>query len=316
MKNKFAVLCMLFFFLLPANFVVAGDAVNPQLVFMGAKATSLGGTNPALAQELQSVFINPASIGQIDHFEITATNKNIYGLIDGIIVNACYPLFGFNLGASFGYQMLSNIPETIYSDNRVRETGNYFSSGYNLYQLSIARTLTQIIPYTDLTVGVNGKYYTQILYTDSRSAFALDVGVIMKTDFFNNDIVKKVSLGASLLNLYNTPFTWAKQGGQSSLARTLLYGVGVKAFTNELTLYLNNDVDNRFMYGLEYLLPFNLSIRGSSNFSVFNVGAGLVINRLYFLNRYIGLKLDYNYTQYPYPMNGEATHSFSVSFFQ
>jgi hypothetical protein len=283
---------------------------------MGAKATALGGTNPALAQELQSVFINPAAIGQIDHFEITATNKNVFGLFDGLFVNACYPLFGFNIGASFGYQMLNNIPETIYSDSRVRETGNYFSSGYNLYQLSVAKTLLQIVPQVDLTVGINGKYYYQILAADSRAALACDVGIIAKTDIFNSDIIKKVTFGLSYLNVYNTAFKWAKTDSQSDLSKSLFYGIGVKAFTNELTLFLNNDVDNRFMYGLEYLLPYNLSIKGSSNFNVFNAGAGFMINNLSFFKTFIGIKLDYAYTQYPYPMEGEATHTFTVSFFK
>ncbi len=314
LKKTFIIIS--FFIYFSSLCFTASTVQNSQLVFMGARATALGGLNPTITRDLQSVFVNPASIADINNFQLAGSNKNVYGVIDGLMFNSCISVFDFTIGASVGYQMLGGIGKTVRENDRVRETGDAYSAGQRIYQLSVAKAFKQILPKWDLMVGLNGKLYDQVIDQDLRYGFGFDAGVIAITDFYQDDVIKKLYFGLSMINFYGTNLTWAKYNETSTLGNNIIFGVGCDILNRDINLSVFNNIDNRFTYALEYRLPYNIAVRGSSDFNTFNCGVGIAFYRVYgFMNNFINLKFDYAYTQNPYPMSQEATHTFSIGVF-
>jgi len=145
----------------------------------GAAGDALGDAYVSLANDVSAIYWNPAGLAQLTRSEVMfATQPWIVGMNTtfgavGIVV----PSFG-TLGASL---IMMDYGDMDVTTMRFPEgTGEKFSSRDMALTLSYARNLTEWFSF-----GASGKYITSTIWHESASAFAFDLGVLIKTEFFS-----------------------------------------------------------------------------------------------------------------------------------
>lgn len=297
---------------------------NPQPFMVGARQTALGATVPTMKGDLNSLFVNPASVANVEVIPFSLTSQKVIGVFDYQLINAAWPFelpLPYNgefiqqkvaLGLSYGRNALESIPETIFQDNRVRQVGS-FSAGYDILQLSAGSEWFDFYGFNTISGGIALKSFRQFIGGDSRSAFGADVGAI-GTIYYNKDNIDKIHFGASILNLLSTGLVWDKSQQEAFLPLQVFAGVQVDMFEETLSLFAQNDIKGLSVGG-EYLLQENIYVRGSSNFSDLGAGLGLKFDNLAtgISDQDYSLRIDYSYTHHFEDENLDPNHAFSVS---
>lgn len=165
------------------------SAANFLEIGVGAAAEALGGAYSSLASNATALYWNPAGITNTSKVEITMnhaewladTKLQFFGLV-----------FPFDNGIALGvsYTGLS------YGDKRpVRTimqpegTGEYYTASDIALAGSFAMQVTDRFSF-----GITGKYITQQIWHESASSFAMDLGVLYKTQ------LEGLNIGTSISN--------------------------------------------------------------------------------------------------------------------
>jgi hypothetical protein len=154
----------------------------------GARATSLGGSYVADANDLSALYWNPAGLAQITGSAVQLSRTEY--LADIKYSNVA---FGTNVGdmgviaASIIY--LDSGEMEVRTENEPEGTGERFKVQDFALQLSYSRFLTD-----RFSLGTTVKYVQEQIWHSSASAVAFDIGVLFSTPF------KGVRLGASIAN--------------------------------------------------------------------------------------------------------------------
>jgi len=156
---------------------------------VGAPAVGMGGAFVSVANDVTSLYWNPAGAALLPGAEAVAVHTNWIAETKFDFAGIVLPLG--ELG-SFGFSITSLSME----DMKVRTvelpegTGEYFSAG------DLAVALTYARPLSDrFAIGFTVKYIQQTIWHESASAFALDVGTSFRTDLIGGLII-----GATLSN--------------------------------------------------------------------------------------------------------------------
>lgn len=146
----------------------------------GARVDSLGGAFGAIANDVTTIYWNPAGLSQLEKTSFSDTHT--IWLAD---VRYNYLAFGIpiekvgTLGASVTFL---NVPDTeITNLNFPDGTGLWYSAWDTAVSVAYSRQLYQKDSGVNLSFGVNAKYIHQQIHRESARGVAIDVGTLYHT---------------------------------------------------------------------------------------------------------------------------------------
>lgn len=155
---------------------------------VGARATAMGGGFVALADDGSALFWNPAGM-------LGSRNTTVSASHNEWLLDITHDYLGVILPVSTNGRFGLSVSALTMGEQTVRTLENPEGTGlvYNVMDLSINVSYARQV--TDrLSVGGTGKYIQLNAYNESASAMALDVGSILRTDFYG------LKLGMALSN--------------------------------------------------------------------------------------------------------------------
>ena len=224
---------------------------------IGTRAIGMGGAYTANANDVSSVYWNPAGIAKI--YSREAQFNHVDWLMDLNYDFAAFAMGVDGLGSIGAFVSVLSMDEMmVRTIDKPEGTGEFFNAGAMQMGLTFARELTD-----NFSIGFNVKYLREHIWHMSATGFALDVGTLyriqlpwelrlgasitnfgtkMKLD--GRDIYKVVAVGpgGSQANLINTAVE------MESYDLPLMFRIGVAA-----DVY--NDQTHRFTLGLDALHP-------------------------------------------------------------
>jgi hypothetical protein len=297
---------------------------NPQVFMVGARQAALGSTVPTMKGDLNSLFVNPAAVANVESIPFSVTSQKVISVFDYKLLNVAWPFelpLPYNgtfikqkvaIGLSYGSNTLDDIPETIFMDDRIRQVGSY-SAGFDIVQLSAGTEWFDIYGIDTLSGGIAIKNFRQFIGGSSRSAMGIDLGVI-GTLYYNKDNIDKIHFGTSILNLLSTGLIWDDTEQEAFIPLEVFAGIQVDMFDETLSLFAQNNVKGMSV-GAEYLIQENMYVRGSSNMSDIGAGLGLKFDNLApgISDQDYSLRIDYSYTHHLDPVDLDPNFALSVS---
>jgi len=246
---------------------------------VGAKAIAMGGAFTALADDPSALYYNPGAISRISKNKMYASQTNWlvggrHQFLAAEIMLTTQDIIGVSINY-LDYGKREKITTVAEPDG----TGEYWEASDLAFSLGYSRNLTD-----RFSIGGSVKYIQQNIWNVSATAFAVDLGLLFKTQF--NDL----QIGASMRNF----------GSELQLTgRDLITQVDLdeQASGNNETIvsYLKTDkwpIPLTFTVGLAMpvitnkLLNLTLAgdvVRPTDNSQVLNLGADLsMINMLSF----------------------------------
>ncbi|NWF88972.1 MAG: PorV/PorQ family protein [Ignavibacteriaceae bacterium] len=284
---------------------------------VGPRAIGMGGAYTALADDINSMYWNPAGISRMNGKE--AYFNHVDWILDVNLDYAGFALDVSDLGTLGGFISVMSMDDMpIRTLEQPEGTGELFSSGAIVIGLSFARNLTE-----EFSIGFNAKYVNEHIWNESARTFAIDVGTQYVIPFLNQfrlgasisnfgpkmkmsgrDIIQSTTVGSGEGNLINTDL----QLDEFELPLLFRIGVAVDAIkteNNRLTIAADaihpNDNSEYVNAGLEYTWNEIFFVRGGYK-SLFEeegeqgltIGAG--IN--YRILDAFKLKVDYAYQDF------------------
>ncbi len=155
---------------------------------VSARTIGMGGAFVAVANDISTIYTNPAGLAELNAYEVMFTHTN--WLVD---TKLDYGAFALDLGTAgtLGIMLASfssgEMPvRTTYAPDG---TGDQYEVSSLTTGLSYARSLTD-----NFSIGFNVKYIMERIWHMSASSIALDVGVLFVTPFWG------IRLGAAISN--------------------------------------------------------------------------------------------------------------------
>ncbi len=156
---------------------------------VGARALAMGDAIVASAEDASALYWNPAGIARIQTNQAFIQHTSWLAGTGFDYAGIVFPLGEFgSVGASVtsfnsGQMEVTNID---FPDGN----GLYFSVNDVAIGIAYARALTD-----RFSIGVNAKYIQESIWNEQASAFAVDIGTLVTTDFLNG-----LRIGASIYN--------------------------------------------------------------------------------------------------------------------
>ncbi|MFI5348473.1 MAG: PorV/PorQ family protein [Elusimicrobiota bacterium] len=240
----------------------------------GARPAAMGGAFAGVADDVYSVYYNPAGLAGIKTFEVAGMDDQYFQSINYDFAGLAVPLLGFQkdtfdakniygvLGVGVYDLSLGDIP-TQGNVESAAPTGS-ISAQDMAYALSYGYALRG----TGLSLGVTGKFITSSLGGYNASVFAADAGALYR--------IGRWSAGAGVRNL-GPEYGFA---GQADPLPLLLYaGAGCRITEHWLAsaeLDLPRDNNPALAVGTEYAHPFTGKLSGilRAGYSTANTAAG------------------------------------------
>lgn len=215
----------------------------------GARPVGMGRAFAGVADDVNSLYWNPAGIGQLAKPEFTAMHLEYFQDINYEYLGYAQPLGGFgNLGFSAIYLNMSDLEKRA-ADTIVGNTdtwdGSKFKASDSAGILTYAKGFGE-----SFFAGLNLKYINSKIETESGTAFAGDIGGLYK-------LSSSLTTGLVVQNI-GSKLKFIEEG--DNLPLNVKLGFGYKALKDALTLGLdlNYPTDNDFnaAAGGEYLWRF------------------------------------------------------------
>jgi len=153
---------------------------------VGARAMGLGGSFTALANDVTSLYWNPAGITNINNFSLAVSHSEWFADISHDFAGVVLPLSTSDIIA-INVVALNTGEQEVTTVIQPEGTGVFYDVSDLSIGLSYARALTD-----RFSVGLTVKYIQQNLYNESASTFAVDIGTTLRTGF--HDLIIAMSL--------------------------------------------------------------------------------------------------------------------------
>ncbi|MFA7287471.1 MAG: PorV/PorQ family protein [Melioribacteraceae bacterium] len=156
---------------------VGTTAANFLNIPVGPRATSMGGAFVAVANDVTSAFWNPGGLSRLEGNEFSASTAN--WLVDTKLnwIGLAFKLDD-DQTVAISLNQLDYGEEEITTASQPNGTGERWSAMDVAFGLSYARNLTD-----RFSIGTTIKYIQQRIWNESASAFAVDIGLLFKTQF-------------------------------------------------------------------------------------------------------------------------------------
>ena len=297
------------FWLLQSSIAFAQTTFDPLTIGIGARALGMGSAYVAVAEEGDTMFSNPAGLGEIDNFMFSSMSGKLMEDASYTMLGGVYPL-GNRSAVGVGY-VAATVTSIALRDGAGTATG-LANFNNNVLFASYGRKFGE-----KFSLGFNLKYFSQDGTGNNSgdgTGFNLDVGMLQQgLGFF--------SFGAVGQNLLANNKIKYSSGQEESLPRVIKLGtrmhlLGKKipaAFFSELEVHVLADTNiflqtaktSTMHYGLEMTSSKNLSLRvGLDQSSQFTWGVSLK-----------SAGLGFHYAYHPFgEIYQNSAHFFSISF--
>jgi hypothetical protein len=260
---------------------------------LGARSIGLGGAFVSVADNLDSIYYNPAGLINITLPTISLSHTE--WLTDISIQNISYlqPTEIGNFAGSILYLHMGDIVARDTSGEPIGIFSSYVIVGNIAYSKEIVERIK---------AGINFKMFYETIEQEKEIGFAFDIGGL-----YSNLLISNLNLGLCLQNI-GPQVKFIKES--APLPLNLKSGISYSLFENSLLLSTEFNIprDNKpyFNVGIEYNLKKRLSFRvGYTGRNDFDQGitAGLGIN-------IVNWNIDYAYVPYG---NLDSTHRITIS---
>lgn len=175
---------------------VGTTAANFLEIGFGAAGTSMGDANVSIVEDVSAIYWNPAGLALLDKNEIMFSHQPwIVGM------NTSFAAVGIVLPdiATVGAGIIMmDYGEMEVTTMKMQEgTGEKFNPKDMAVYLSVARNLADWFSF-----GATGKFISSNIWHMNATAFAFDLGVLIRTNFFSpsGDYVNGLRIGMSISN--------------------------------------------------------------------------------------------------------------------
>jgi hypothetical protein len=299
MKKLFLILIMtaLGFGLVPNLFAVSESAVLFLLISPGARASGMGESFVAIADDATAIYWNPAGLAFQTGREIVLMHcKWLPGLVSDMYYEfgsyrQHFESLGGTLGANVTYL---NMGEQTWMDEMGSERGKFVSYDFAI-TLSYATKVSE-----NLGIGVSMRLIQSLLAPDwvdvgaekgsgKGNAFAVDLGVL-----YRNFLLKGLSFGANLSNM-GPKITYVDAAQADPLPTNLKIGFAYKVLdmeynkltisldTNKLLVVRHQDGTSDPFYKAIFSSWTEGSLREQTRRLITSCGAEYVYNNMIFL---------------------------------
>lgn len=226
---------------------------------IGARASGLGMSYVALANDSSAIFWNPAGLGQIKKLEISSSFYRAWET-DYMTYTAAFPFFaGINLGLGFHNANMGNILQTIANPSAA---GRYIGNGSFSYSGNAVLVSAGVPLSPSLSIGATYKYLFENLYVNRSSGMSVDVGMLWEP-------FQGFKIGVNAQDIWNTGMTWnTESNNNDKIPYRIRSGCAWSLFNNTLNLttdvtYLQRTKESLFVRsGIEYwIIPDVVAIR-------------------------------------------------------
>lgn len=293
------ILFLLFLILVIINtFSYAGGPGSTSAAFLkigvGARPAGMGGAFTAVANDVNSIFWNPAGLLSINNNEFIFMHNDWFENINYEYIGYAHKLNKNVIGIGVSYVNLGNIDVTqINGLSPVTNLGTTDAKDMLLI-FSYAKKFIKKI-----NTGINFKYINETIESKSADAFAFDIGT-------NISLINKKWMCALVLQNIGSKIKFINKS--YSLPAALKIGTAYKLDNIDLTLSIDickpNDNTWTTNIGGEYLYK-NFYFRAGYS-SINDAGSGLTGGTGF---RFLKYKLDYAYVPY-----GDLGSSHRISF--
>ena len=156
---------------------------------VGANSQAMGGAFSAIANDVSALYWNPAGITQLKQVAITANYTQWLAGTAHEFFGAVFPLGG-RLTAGLSMNVLNYADKQPVRTIQLPEgTGEFYAASDMALAATIAASITD-----KFSFGLTTKYILQQLWHESASAFAIDVGVLYRTQ------IEGLRIGTTIAN--------------------------------------------------------------------------------------------------------------------
>jgi len=156
---------------------------------VGARAIGMGGAFVGSANDVTSLYWNPAGMARLADREALFSHANWIADMMFNFAGVVVPLGSFGaVGVSFTSLTMDDM--VVRTVERPDGTGEYFSAADFAVGLHYARNLSD-----RFSIGFTAKYISQSIWHMQAQAFAMDLGALFTTQFFNG-----MRIGAAITN--------------------------------------------------------------------------------------------------------------------
>lgn len=268
------------------------SAANFLKIGVGARSMAMGDAATASVNTAEAMYWNVAALSRIEKpFAVTLSTMDWLVDTRNSYVAAAIRLEDIGtVGIDLQYLDYGQIEETTVYDQD--GTGRYFSASDMAIGLAYSRKLTDRFAF-----GIKFKYINETLANTSADAFAVDVGAVFTTSFFDNNL----RLAASLSN-FGSKMQFS--GRDLSVTYTVPDNPSNKQIPANLTtikwdipLLFRFGISNYFVQNDSWSLLVAYDILDSRDYDVrHNLGAEIGITNLFFVRG--GYKFNYDQVDY------------------
>ncbi|MFH0948138.1 MAG: PorV/PorQ family protein [Elusimicrobiota bacterium] len=256
-------------------------AANFLKIGVGPRAVGLGETYVAIADDVNTIFWNPAGLNNLQQQEATFMyNKWFEGIYQGFVGYARPVSKQTATGLSAQYLSMKEI--------QGYDEWDYETTAIKAQDIAIAVSYSQKIC-KNFNIGGNLKYINQRLDDESASTVAVDFGSLYHVTTL------PLSFGLVAQNI-GAKLKFVEEKGD--LPRNIKFGTAVKLFNEKVTVASDInfpiDNDNYFSVGGEWWLLDLLALRAGYR-SKMDLGNGLTFGVGFKIN---GMQVDYAFADY------------------
>ncbi|MEN8192932.1 MAG: PorV/PorQ family protein [Bacteroidota bacterium] len=177
------IILFLLVLLLPTTFYAGGfskvgtAAAQFLKIGVGARAMGLGGTFTAIANDVSTIYWNPAGIANLKRTSIGFTHTQWFADISHDFAGVIVPISSSDYFAVQALTLNTGEQE-VTTVQKPEGTGVFYNVRDLAIGLSYARQLTD-----KFSVGLSAKYVMQSMYNEQASSLTLDIGSYLRTGF-------------------------------------------------------------------------------------------------------------------------------------
>jgi hypothetical protein len=155
----------------------------------GARAMGMGGSYVSIANDASALYFNPAGIIWANNMQIEVMHNDWLAGTKYEFIGAVIPLPSINSSLGISFTTLGYDKQPVRTVERPEGTGEFYDARDFALGISYAMALTDRFSF-----GLTGKYINQRIWSESGSAFAMDLGI------FYNTQIDGLRLGFSMSN--------------------------------------------------------------------------------------------------------------------
>lgn len=267
-----------------------GESGIPVLLLdsYGARSLALGDTFTGIANDINTISVNPAGLGTLDSIE--ATSMFLKHPLD---MNYAYVAGGMPIPGKGGVIGASVSIFSIADFDQYDSVGNKTEGALSMSDMGVSvgyanKPLQFFGMGPNLSVGVTLKYVQSKIVDDSVNAICFDVGTLYQFPFLSfgsKSTDDNVGIGVSYQNI-GSEVKFGTEG--TSLPQNLRFGIGYNGYKSQkhsvllgVDFNIPNDSDHIMSAGLEYIFIQKIVARvgykmGAIENEGFSAGGGVI----------------------------------------